>query len=123
MWSPPGEHCERGVLMNTELISDLRKGKDRSRVHYQRFHNIYLYITERCQLRCGHCYMGDRLERGLVLPYEKAESIIDYFRRLGGEFITFLGGEPTLHKDLPRMVDRAIEAGYKQVMINSNGLL
>ena len=109
--------------MTTELISDLRKGKDRSRVHYQRFHNIYLYITERCQLRCGHCYMGDRLERGLVLPYEKAESIIEYFRRLGGEFITFLGGEPTLHKDLPRMVDRAIEVGYKQVMINSNGLL
>jgi MoaA/NifB/PqqE/SkfB family radical SAM enzyme len=97
--------------------------KDRTRVHYRRFHNIYLYITERCQLRCGHCYMGDRLERALELPYAKAASIIDYCRRLGGTYITFLGGEPTLHRELPRLVDYAIERGYTQVMINSNGLL
>ncbi|HYH80415.1 MAG TPA: radical SAM protein [Longimicrobium sp.] len=97
--------------------------KDRTRVHYQRFHNIYLYITERCQLRCGHCYMGDRLERGLSLTFDRAAEIMTYCRRLGGEYITFLGGEPTLHRDLPRMVDFAIGAGYRQVMINSNGLL
>lgn len=97
--------------------------KDRSRVHYRRFHNIYLYITERCQLRCGHCYMGDRLERGLNMPLKKVKRILDYSRRLGGQYITFLGGEPTLHPDLPEMVDHALELGYSQVMINSNGLL
>lgn len=98
-------------------------GKDRTRVHYRRFHNIYLYITEQCQLRCGHCYMGDRLARALALPYEQATGIISYCRRLGGEYITFLGGEPTLHPDLPRFVDYALDQGYSQVMINSNGLL
>ncbi len=97
--------------------------KDRTRVHYQRFHNIYLYVTERCQLRCGHCYMGDRLERGLTLEFDKAAQIMTYCRRLGGEYITFLGGEPTLHPALPEMVDFALGAGYRQVMINSNGLL
>jgi MoaA/NifB/PqqE/SkfB family radical SAM enzyme len=102
---------------------DRHATKDRTRVHYRRFHNIYLYITERCQLRCGHCYMGDRLERGLTLDYDKATQIIEYCSRLGGEYITFLGGEPTLHPDLPRLVDFAIECGYRQIMINSNGLL
>ena len=97
--------------------------RDRSRIHYKRFHNIYLYITERCQLRCGHCYMGDRLERGLMLGYDEAVGILDRCRTLGGEYITFLGGEPTLHPDLPRMVDHALAVGFKQVMINSNGLL
>ena len=105
------------------IAHELSGRKDRSRVHYQRFHNIYLYVTERCQLRCGHCYMGDRLERGLTLTFDRAIDIIKYCRRLGGEYITFLGGEPTLHPDLPRMVDFAIESGYKQIMINSNGLL
>ncbi|HMJ04203.1 MAG TPA: radical SAM protein, partial [Conexibacter sp.] len=105
-----------------ETHSD-RRSRDRSRIHYKRFHNIYLYITERCQLRCGHCYMGDRLERGLMLEYEEATGIIDRCRALGGEYITFLGGEPTLHPDLPRMVDHAIAVGFRQVMINSNGLL
>ncbi|MBS1868370.1 MAG: radical SAM protein [Actinobacteria bacterium] len=99
------------------------RSRDRSRIHYKRFHNIYLYITERCQLRCGHCYMGDRLERGLMLDFEEATGIIDRCRTLGGEYITFLGGEPTLHPDLPRMVDHALAVGYRQVMINSNGLL
>jgi len=97
--------------------------RDRSRIHYKRFHNIYLYITERCQLRCGHCYMGDRLERGLMLDYADAAGIIERARTLGGEYITFLGGEPTLHPDLPRMVDHALAVGYRQVMIDSNGLL
>lgn len=107
----------------TLIRLDKPTSRDRTRVHYRRFHNVYLYITERCQLRCGHCYMGDRLERGLVLPLEKAQLIMRYFRRLGGEYITFLGGEPTLHTKLPDMVDFALAEGFSQVMINSNGLL
>ena len=91
-------------------LGSLRQMKrDRSRVHYREFYNIFLYVTERCQLRCQHCYMGERLSRGLMLPYARAERIITYCRRLGAEHITFLGGEPTLHPDLTRMIDHAIE--------------
>ncbi len=93
------------------------------RAYSRRFHNIYLFITERCQLRCRHCYMGDRLERGLVMSYEKATQIISYCHRLGAEYLTFVGGEPTLHPDLPRMVEHATNTGYRKVMIDSNGLL
>lgn len=96
--------------------------KDKSRVHYEKFHNIFLYITEKCQLRCGHCYMGDRLERALFFSYEDVKKIIHSCRKLGAYYITFLGGEPTLHPDLPKMVDYAQELGYKQIMIDSNGL-
>lgn len=92
------------------------------RAYSRRFHNIYLFITERCQLRCGHCYMGSRLERGLAMPYEKASTIMDQCRRLGAEYLTFVGGEPTLHPDLPRLARRANELGYRKVMIDSNGL-
>lgn len=108
--------------MNTANGSN-SKPRDRSRIHYRRFHNIFLYITERCQLRCGHCYMGDRLERGLVMRYKEAVDIMSYCRNLGGEYITFIGGEPTLHPDLPQLVDHALRVGYSQVMINSNGLI
>lgn len=92
------------------------------RAYSRRFHNIYLFITERCQLRCGHCYMGDRLERGLTMPYDKASTIMDQCHRLGAEYLTFVGGEPTLHPDLPRLVERANEIGYQKVMVDSNGL-
>ena len=56
------------------------------------------------------------------MPIDQAMKIISYCRSLGGEYITFLGGEPTLHRKLPQMVDFALEAGYSQVMINSNGI-
>jgi len=106
--------------------SDLRfsrQNKDRTRVHYRTFHYVFLYITERCQLRCNHCYVGDRLDRGLVMSYERSVSIMNHCRRLGAEHITFLGGEPTLHPDLPRMVDHAADIGYDKVYIDTNGLL
>jgi MoaA/NifB/PqqE/SkfB family radical SAM enzyme len=67
--------------------------------------------------------MGKRLERGLTIPLDRAFKIMELCRRLGGEYITFLGGEPTLHPDLPAMVDSALQLGYVQVMINSNGLV
>ena len=47
---------------------------------------------------------------------------MDQCRRLGAEYLTFVGGEPTLHPDLPRLVERANELGYRKVMIDSNGL-
>jgi MoaA/NifB/PqqE/SkfB family radical SAM enzyme len=109
-----------------EKHSDAERVPERdstTRAYSRRFHNIYLYITERCQLRCGHCYMGDRLERGQAMSFEKAAATISYMNRLGAEYLTFVGGEPTLHPDLPRMVKHALDAGYRKVMLDSNGLL
>lgn len=93
------------------------------RAYSRRFHNIYLFITERCQNRCGHCYMGDRLDRGMTMSLAKANQLISYCFRLGAEYLTFVGGEPTLHLDLPHMVEHAVKTGYKKVMIDTNGLL
>jgi molybdenum cofactor biosynthesis enzyme MoaA len=92
------------------------------RAYTRRFHNIYLFITERCQLRCGHCYMGERLDRGLTMSYERASSIIRYCHRLGAEYMTFVGGEPTLHPELGRLIEEASTTGYRKVMVDTNGL-
>ncbi len=102
---------------------NIHTAPDRSRTHYRNFHNIFLYITERCQLRCGHCYMGDRLERGSRLPLRRGTKIMRFCHSLGARYITFLGGEPTLHPDLPLFVDAAASLGYSNVMVDTNGLL
>lgn len=70
------------------------RARDESRVHYEQFHNVFLYITERCQLRCGHCYMGDRLERGLVMDQERAAHILRACRRLGASTLPSLVASP-----------------------------
>lgn len=58
---------------------------------------MYLYITEACQLRCEHCYMGERLERALKMPFGQIIQTLTTWRQMGGSKLTILGGEPTLH--------------------------
>jgi len=56
------------------------------------------------------------------MPYETSTKIMDYCRRLGARYLTILGGEPTLHPDLHRIVDYAKSVGYEKVSIDTNGL-
>src|SRR5918912_1482321 len=69
------------------------------RVAYGRFRNVYLYITEACQLRCEHCYMGERLDRALKMSLPQIVETLTIWRSMGGSKLTILGGEPTLHLD------------------------
>ncbi|RCG19100.1 radical SAM protein [Sphaerisporangium album] len=92
------------------------------RVPYGRFRNVYLYITEACQLRCGSCYMGDRLERALKMPFEQIRATLIAWRQMGGSKLTILGGEPTLHPRYEDTIRLAGQIGYEQVITTSNGL-
>ncbi|ETR72131.1 MAG: Radical SAM domain-containing protein [Candidatus Magnetoglobus multicellularis str. Araruama] len=66
--------------------------------------------------------MGSRLERKLDMSYENAINILNYCHNLGSENLTIIGGEPTLHKDLTKIVDSAIQIGYNNIYIDTNGL-
>jgi radical SAM protein with 4Fe4S-binding SPASM domain len=92
------------------------------RIPYGRFRNVYLYITEKCQLRCGHCYMGERLERAIVMPYEQVCSTLLLWRKMGGSKLTILGGEPSLHPDFVDIIRFANQVGYEHVILTTNGL-
>lgn len=92
------------------------------KIPYGRFRNVYLYVTEACQLRCEHCYMGERLERALKMPYEAVMNTLTTWRQMGGSKLTILGGEPTLHPDYIPIIRNAKALGYEHVITTSNGL-
>jgi radical SAM protein with 4Fe4S-binding SPASM domain len=92
------------------------------RIPYGRFRNVYLYITESCQLRCGHCYMGERLERGIFMPKDKVFKTLVLWRKMGGDKLSILGGEPTLHPDFIDICRYSKKLGYGKVILNTNGL-
>lgn len=92
------------------------------RIEYGRFRNVYLYITEDCQLRCGHCYMGERLERGNYMPVEEVYRTLTVWRKMGGSKLSILGGEPTLHPNFIEICRQAKQLGYEKVILNTNGL-
>lgn len=90
------------------------------RVPYGRFRNVYLYITEACQLRCETCYMGERLDRALKMPLSQIVSTLTTWRQMGGSKVTILGGEPTLHPNYVDAVRFAGKLGYEQVITTTN---
>jgi len=90
------------------------------RVPYGRFRNVYLYITEACQLRCEHCYMGERLDRALKMPLSQIVATLQTWRQMGGSKLTILGGEPTLHPNYVDAIRFARRLGYEHVITTTN---
>lgn len=72
----------------------------------------WLEITGKCQLSCTHCY-ADSGPHGTEGTLRTSDwfRVIDDVAELGAQSVQFIGGEPTLHPDLPALVDRALDAG------------
>lgn len=71
-------------------------------------------ITQFCQLKCAHCYSesGPHAGRG-TMTAQDWERVVDQAAALGVEIVQFIGGEPALDPDLPRLVRYALGAGLK----------
>ena len=75
-------------------------------------------ITSRCDLCCRHCYSGAVRDRELGTA--RALDLADRLRAGGVRAVTLSGGEPTLRRDWPLVVERLARAGVVTRMI-SNG--
>ena len=82
---------------------------------------LFLHLTDRCNLRCIHCYVGEGTERGPDPDADKIHALIDELADIGGRSITLSGGEPLLHRDWPDIVGHAGER--LKVTLNTNGTL
>jgi MoaA/NifB/PqqE/SkfB family radical SAM enzyme len=84
---------------------------------------IWLEITGRCNLECVHCYADSGPARPLSegMELEDWMGALDEAARLGCKRVQFIGGEPTLHPGLPRLIEHARAAGYEEVCVYTNG--
>lgn len=81
---------------------------------------LELLLTDRCNLRCRHCYLGE--PRGADLPFEEAVRLLDQFDRLGGLRLLLSGGEPLLHPDFWRLNELLPRWSFRSVLL-TNGVL
>ncbi len=81
---------------------------------------MWLEITGRCQLECVHCYAesGPAGSHGSMTLIDWRR-VIDQAAGLGVSIVQFIGGEPTLHPELPALVGHALAIGV-QVEVFSN---
>jgi molybdenum cofactor biosynthesis enzyme MoaA len=79
-----------------------------------------LILTDKCNFNCPYC-RGVREDIKGTLPYTAARSTIRLWSNEGLKNIRFSGGEPTLYKELPRLVKLARIFGVKRIAISTNG--
>lgn len=63
-------------------------------------------ITNKCNLRCRHCYNADKYfyQMSSELNLENVYRAIDIFKKNGCEIINFLGGEPTIRESFKDII-------------------
>jgi len=84
---------------------------------------LWLELTAGCNLNCGHCYAESSPSRvgEQHLASDLYIKIIADAAQLGCQRIQFIGGEPTLHNDLPRFLRAAQSARIPHIEVFTNG--
>ena len=82
---------------------------------------VHINITNKCNLKCAHCY-GSYPEKQMEreLPTEKWLNLVDELAKCGTKRIDVAGGEPLLRKDIGEILDR-MKKRRMIVTMNTNG--
>ncbi len=86
--------------------------------------NVFFHILTRCNLKCKHCYINKKQHGENNLPLKTIEGWLEVLASKNKEAnVIFLGGEPTLHPDLPMAIIKAKSLGYNSITVDTNGYL
>ncbi len=86
--------------------------------------NVFFHILTRCNLKCRHCYINPEQHGQQTLPLEIIQSWLGAFsEKCHTKNLIFLGGEPTLHPELPAAIRFARKLGFGSITVDTNGYL
>lgn len=93
----------------------------RSTVHPPRM-KVMLQITEKCNLRCAHCFAEANSSGDEMTLLSIRETIIPQFLKNQVTKVTLTGGEPLTHPNIKEIVAALLESGIG-ISICTNGVL
>ncbi len=83
--------------------------------------DLMLYVSQRCNLRCAHCYVGNEwLAAAETFGKDESKIILNHFASLGLDRLTFLGGEPFLYPHITDLVLQSSEYPIKERRLTTN---
>ena len=78
--------------------------------------------TNKCNLKCSHCYQDAGPAKEEELTTEEGKRLIDQIAKAGFKVMIFSGGEPLLRPDIYELVAHAASRGLRPVF-GTNGML
>lgn len=118
-WAVPGiQSLSRGLQAGLRPFRELRirtgclRGLD----------FLWLEITRSCNLTCSHCYAGSGPDVPLIerMGLSDWQGVLEDSRAVGCRRMQFIGGEPTLHPDLPLLIEHARKIGFREIEVFTN---
>lgn len=83
---------------------------------------VLIQITERCNLRCVHCFVNSETNGNEMSKEFLIEHVLPYLRSIDTERVTLTGGEPFCHKDIFGILD-LLSSEFSSITICTNGTL
>ncbi len=84
--------------------------------------SAFWIVTRACNLKCHYCFADARKRDPDELTTVQAFAVLDDLAEHGVAFVTYLGGEPLMRRDLFDLVDYSTDLGIYTAVL-SNGLL
>jgi MoaA/NifB/PqqE/SkfB family radical SAM enzyme len=89
---------------------------------HQTLEFLWVELTKQCNLQCVHCYA----DSGPDVRTEDALTTAEYIQALGAarnagcRRVQFIGGEPTLFKDLIMLIEHSYRLGFDEIELFTN---
>jgi len=92
-------------------VASLERLKNQLHTSNAGVNNIFLHITNRCQLNCTHCYAeaGQQDMHTLDMPVHQIRNLIVEAELLGISVLALTGGEPFIHNDWGQLLEHLSE--------------
>jgi len=91
------------------------------------FDYVRIAVTDKCNLRCTYCMPEEGVdfqEKSKILTAEEILRVIGSLGRIGIKKVRFTGGEPTIRKDIAKLIaGAAATPGIKSVHMTTNAML
>lgn len=89
----------------------------------ERLSELWIHLTDACNLRCRHCLFPSCSGVGRALGRERVLSLVEESRGLGCRLICFTGGEPLMHPGFTDLLGEILKDPDLRVAVLTNGTL
>jgi MoaA/NifB/PqqE/SkfB family radical SAM enzyme len=92
---------------------------------HARGHDFEIQLGHLCNNRCVFCSSGELTRQGAArhIALEPILEAIQEAHASGARRLTFLGGEPTIHRGFIPALERSVELGFDQIVIFTDGVM
>lgn len=96
--------------------------EDATQLEVRADRKVYLRITDACQERCTFCFFYDADAVDNLLRRHDLSAVIEQLDPAEIRQVVLTGGEPTLHPRLHEYVARLAERGFREIILQTNGI-